>query len=218
MAQEGGTVIICSRRADNLKEALEKVKGLKIEGYTCNIGKKEERQKLVDLIAQKYGRIDVLVCNQASSTFFGTQMDITEAAYDKMWDLNVKSIFFLIKECKELLIKAGPGANVLVLSSVAGKWPSPFLGVYDMTKAALDNMIIWLSKEFMDLGIRVNGLAPGLITTKLSEVLWKDNTTTPEKAKGVPEQIGSVAATMCSKDGSFINGETYYVHGGYPQL
>ena len=72
MAQEGGTVIICSRRADNLKEALEKVKGLKIEGYTCNIGKKEERAKLVDLIAQKYGRIDVLVCNQASSTFFGT--------------------------------------------------------------------------------------------------------------------------------------------------
>ncbi len=145
-------------------------------------------------------------------------MDITEGAYDKMWELNVKSIFFLIKESKELLLKAGKEANILVISSVAGKYPSPSLGVYDMTKAALDNMVIWLSKEFMDDNIRVNALAPGLVKTEFAGVLWKNNSAVPEKAKGTSEELGAVAALMCSRDGSFINGETYYVHGGFPSL
>ena len=57
----------------------------------------------------------------------------------------MKSVFFLIKEAKELLIKAGPEANILVVSSVGGKNPHPTLGVYNMTKAALDNMVIWMA-------------------------------------------------------------------------
>ncbi len=72
MAQEGGIVIICSRREKNIKEALDKLKGLKVEGYACNIGSKDQRQALLKKIADKYGRIDVLVANQACSTHFGT--------------------------------------------------------------------------------------------------------------------------------------------------
>ncbi len=63
MAQEGGNVIICSRKEKNLLEALDKLKAYKVEGYVCNVGKKEERAKILDVIAKKYGRIDVLVCN-----------------------------------------------------------------------------------------------------------------------------------------------------------
>ncbi len=211
-------MIICSRKEKNIKEALDKLKAYKVEGYPCNIGKKEERVALLKKIDDKYGRIDVLVCNQACSTHFGTQLEITETAYDKMWDLNVKSIFFLIKESKELLKKAGKEANILVISSVAGKHPNPMLGVYDMTKAALDNMVVWLSKELMDEDIRVNAIAPGLIKTEFAGVLWKENNSIPEKSKGSQEQIGSVAATICSKDGSFVNGEIYYVHGGFPKI
>ena len=223
MAYEGGTVIICSRREKNLKEALDKLKGLKVEGYTCNIGSKEQRVELLKKIEAKHGRIDVLVANQACSTHFGTQLDITESAYDKMWDLNVKSIFFLIKEAKYLLLKAnelsGKGeANVLVVSSVAGKNPHHTLGVYDMTKAALDNMVVWMAQELMNDSIRINGLAPGLIMTEFSGVLWKNNEGVHPKSKGTSEQIGSVAATVCSKDGSFMNGEVYQVHGGFPKL
>ena len=72
-------------------------------------------------------------------------MDITETAYDKLWDLNVKSIFFMIKEAKPLLVKAGKEANVLVVSSVGGRGGHYTIGVYNMTKAALDNMVVWLS-------------------------------------------------------------------------
>ena len=63
MAQEGGQVIICSRREKNLKEAMDKLKGYKVEGHICNIGSKDQRMALLKKIGEKYGRIDVLVAN-----------------------------------------------------------------------------------------------------------------------------------------------------------
>ena len=72
------------------------------------------------------------------------------------------------------------------------------LGVYASTKAALENMVKWLSKELMDDDIRVNAISPGVIKTNFSTPLWKNNTIIPEKAKGSAHEIGSVAAMMCS--------------------
>ena len=101
----------------------------------------------------------------------GAQLDINEKAYDKIWDVNVKSTFFLIAECKDLMEKAGK-ANVCVISSVTGTHPSHMLGVYAMTKAALDNMVKWLHIELREDDIRVNAIAPGLIATDFSGPLW----------------------------------------------
>lgn len=139
------------------------------------MGNKEERAKLIAHIASKYGKIDVLVPNAAVSTHFGSQFEINEKAYDKLWDLNVKSTFFLIKESLPLLKKAGKGANVCIVSSVTGKNPSWTIGVYGSTKAALDNMVIWMAHELMSDGIRVTGISPGLIATEFSGPLWKEN-------------------------------------------
>ena len=64
-------MIICSRKQKNVDEALEKLKGLKVEGFACNVDQSEQRQKIVDYITKKYGRLDVLVPNAASSTHMG---------------------------------------------------------------------------------------------------------------------------------------------------
>ena len=92
-----------------------------------------------------------------------------------MWNVNVKSTFFLIKECLPLLKEAGQGANVCIISSVTGKNPNFTIGIYGSTKAALDNMVIWMADELMSDGIRVTGMAPGLIATEFSTPLWKGN-------------------------------------------
>ena len=144
-------------------------------------------------------------------------MEITERAYDKMWDLNVKSTFFLIAECLELIRAAGAGANICIISSVTAQQPTWALGVYGSTKAALENMIMWMKDELRPDGIRVNGISPGLIKTDFAKSLW-ENESVPKEAIGMPHQIGSVAATMCSSDGSFVNGTTYQVNGGFPKL
>ena len=128
-----------------------------------NVGKPEERKKLIDFISEKYGKLDVLVANAAVSTHFGSQFEISEKAYDKLWDLNVKSTFFLIKDGLELLRAAGPGANICIISSVTGTLPNWTIGVYGSTKAALENMIKWMKDELRSDGIRVNGVSPGLI-------------------------------------------------------
>lgn len=150
---------------------------------------------MLDKISQMHdGVLDVLVPNAACSTHFGQQLDISEKAYDKLWDLNVKSTFFLIKECKDMLLKSAElstkekprAANILVNSSVSGKYPGFPIGVYGMTKAALDNMVVFLAQELMEDGIRVNGIAPGLIKTDLSAGIWKAGTH-HEKAIGYPE-------------------------------
>lgn len=129
MAKEGGRVIICSRKSQNVEVAVKQIQQAistsgsngTIEGLAVNVGLKEQRALLVKLIGEKYGgKLDVLVPNAACSTHFGNQMDISEKAYDKMWDLNVKSTFFLIKETIDLIREAGAGANICIISSVTG--------------------------------------------------------------------------------------------------
>ena len=78
-------------------------------------------------------------------------------------------------------------------------------------------MIIWMKDELRSDGIRVNGIAPGLIKTEFSGPLW-NNDSVPKESIGMPDEIGSVVATVCSADGSFVNGSTYQVHGGFPKL
>lgn len=113
---------------------------------------------------------------------------------------------------------AGPGANICIISSVTGTNPKHQIGIYGSTKAALDNMVVWMADELMNDGIRVTGMAPGLIITDFSQPLWKDNKALRSEAMGQPEDIGNVVATICSKDGKFMNGEVYQVHGGFAKL
>ena len=172
---------------------------------------------MLDKIKEMHGgRLDVLVPNAACSTHFGDQLEISEKAYDKLWSLNVKSTFFLIKESIEML-RESKAANILVVSSVTGTNPNHTIGVYAMTKAALDNMVKGLAQELRSDSIRVNGIAPGLIKTEFSGPLW--NADVPKESIGEAHQIGSVAACICSHtDGGFMNGEIYQVNGGFPKL
>mmetsp|Transcript_5610 Transcript_5610/g.5117 ORF Transcript_5610/g.5117 Transcript_5610/m.5117 type:complete len:88 (-) Transcript_5610:43-306(-) len=87
-----------------------------------------------------------------------------------------------------------------------------------MTKACLNNMVKWMCKELYEDSIRINAVSPGLIATEFAGVLWKNNSELDPKSLGTPEQISSVAAMMCSTDGSFVNGANYFVHGGFARI
>ena len=123
MAMEGGIVHICSRKKENVETAVKALteKGLKVFGHQCNVSSKEQRDAMVGAILQKHdGVIDVLVCNAATALHQGKQLEIEERTYDKMYDLNVKSQFFLIKECIEGIRKSkslGKSANIMIVSS-----------------------------------------------------------------------------------------------------
>ena len=101
-------------------------------------------------------------------------------------------------------------------SSISSYEPPFILGLYGMTKAVLNNMAKWMKEELREDGIRVNCIAPGMIETEMTVPgIRSKNVNFPEDSIGKAEQIGSVSAMICSDDGSFINGETLLVNGGY---
>ena len=169
-------------------------------------------------IQEMYGRLDVLILNQAVISHIGRQMEITEAKFDEAVNVNLKSIFFMIQESLPLL-KAAKRSNILLTSSMSAVDPFYQIGVYGMTKAGVNNLARSLSVELMEDNIRVNAIAPGLVNTDMAAPFIRGNSVVNEKNCAKPEDIASVIATICSdQDGSFMNGEVYTVHGGFPRL
>jgi dehydrogenase/reductase SDR family protein 4 len=214
---EGATVIICSRKDTNVKKAENdlKSKGIAVDAFICNINSKDERKKMLQSIKDKYNRLDVLVSNVAVNPYFGASMDMTEDAFDKIFEVNVKNTFFLIKECLPLL-KSTKNSNVLIISSQVGYTPFPMIGVYSMSKTCLLSMTKLLGEELAKFGIRVNSIAPGVINTKFAKALIENELGSGNflKRPGVPKEIGLAAAFVCSDEASFITGENICINGG----
>ncbi|CAG9329066.1 unnamed protein product [Blepharisma stoltei] len=216
MGQEGGKIVISSRNQKHIDAAVDELRkeGITAEGVVCHVGK--DRQKLIDFAVEKFGGIDVLVNNAAIATAFGPTMEMSEQAYDRMFDVNVKAGFFLIKAALPWLVRS-KSASILFVSSYGGFAPSPVIGIYCVTKTALIGMTKMLGIELAGAGIRVNAIAPGVIKTKFSEPIWETDAVTrnPMGRMGTPEECSSVAAFLCSEEASYVNGETVVIAGGF---
>ena len=217
MLREGGSVIIASIDYDlygvvtELRSQLAN-KEQRVEGMYCDISSKESRTHLINMITKEFGRLDVLFANAGIVVYKKKQLQMEEAVFDNLFNVNVKGNFFLIKECLDLLSKSTSGdANIVLTSSGAAIRPSKIGGVYAMTKAANNNMVIWLSQELSDSNIRVNSICPGMVSTEMTAVQQKVFKEKYPKAFGKPSEIAAVACMIASKDGSFVNGENYLI-------
>ncbi|CDW86649.1 dehydrogenase reductase sdr family member 4 [Stylonychia lemnae] len=215
-ASEGGMVVTTSSQDKNLEQAREQLKDQKhIDVQKCDISKRDHRQLLIEYVKKKYGRIDVLFLNVGTIIYFGDQLDITEEQYDRSMDLNLKATFFMIKEAKSIMAQ---GSSILISSSMAAFDPFYKIGVYGLAKSAINNLVKSLCEELRQYEIRINSIAPGLVDTEMVQDVIQQN---PEKYKKIaarPEQIADFVASVCSKDGSYLNGECYMIHGGYTKL
>lgn len=121
------------------------------------------------MLLQAYGRIDVLVSNAVVNPTFGPMLDTPEAAMDKILSINVKA-GVLLAQSAATHMPASSG-SILFVSSVTAYQPEPPLAMYAISKTALLGVVKALAKELGPRGIRVNGLAPGIVATKLSQAL-----------------------------------------------
>lgn len=139
--------------------------------------------------------------------------------------MNVKSAFFLIKEAIPYLEKQ-KNSSIVVVSSIAGYYPFDLIGAYSISKTTLLGLTKALVNPCIQKGIRINGIAPGVIKTKFSQVLWENNQTQESDVipndncamgrVGTPDECASTAAFLVSDDASYITGETIVVAGGMP--
>lgn len=225
LALEGASVVVSSRKQTNVDRAVKELKDLKLEnirGTVCHVGKEDDRTNLLKLTKEEFGGIDILVSNAAVNPYFGPVLDTPEEAWDKIFDINVKSTFFLAKETVPYLQERGGGSIVLV-ASIAGFLPINFLGAYSISKTAILGLTKALSHTVSGEGIRVNGIAPGIIETKFSsalteneDILQKNLSSVSMGRVGKPEECAGAVAFLCSEDASYITGENIVIAGGQP--
>ncbi|EDL36299.1 dehydrogenase/reductase SDR family member 4 isoform 1 [Mus musculus] len=224
LAEDGAHVVVSSRKQQNVDRAVATLQGegLSVTGIVCHVGKAEDREKLITTALKRHQGIDILVSNAAVNPFFGNLMDVTEEVWDKVLSINVTATAMMIKAVVPEMEKRG-GGSVVIVGSVAGFTRFPSLGPYNVSKTALLGLTKNFAAELAPKNIRVNCLAPGLIKTRFSSVLWE------EKARedfikeamqirrlGKPEDCAGIVSFLCSEDASYINGETVVVGGGTP--
>jgi len=227
LAVDGAKVVISSRKEKNVQTALKNIyaEGIpkdKLIGMVCHVGNKEDRTKLIEKTVQEFGGVDFLISNAAINPVMGPALDCPEAAWDKIFEVNVKAPFLLSQEILPHLLKR-QGGSIVFISSIAGFQPFQILGPYSVSKTALLGLTKVLAQQLGPDNIRVNCVAPGIIRTKFSQAL----TSTPEIAEkvvenvplgrvGEPDEIGGLVSFLCSKDASYITGENFVVAGGQP--
>ncbi len=221
-AREGARVVICGRKQDTLdRVAAEIVAGPgHVYPLACHVGKAEQIQHLVETTHRQLGRIDILVNNAATNIAQEPVLQIDEAKFDKMIEINLKSAFRLTQAIAPGMCSRGWG-SIINIASISGIRPQYHGMLYSMTKAALIMMTESYAMELGSSGVRVNAIAPGMIQTVLSEYYWKDETKRekileeqPIKHLGQPEEIAEVAVLLASDRGSYITGQTLVVDGG----
>ena len=186
----------------------------------CHMSHLDQVHGLVDTTLERWGRIDVLVCNAAVNPHFGPMADVTEAAYDKVMDTNVKHNLWL---CNMVLpqMASRKAGSVIIVSSIGGLKGHDKLGIYAISKAADFQLARNLAVEWGRSNIRVNCIAPGLVRTDFARALWEDPdrlgeaiATYPLGRIGEPEDLAGAALLLAAPAGRFITGQVLVVDGG----
>ncbi len=210
-ADAGADVVISSRKLPDLEEVVGEIraKGRKGLAVASHIAKIEESQSLVEKVKTEFGRIDILVNNAGTNPYMGSLIDAEEWAWDVTMNVNLKGPFLLSQLVARAMREQG-GGNIINISSGAGITPSP-LHIYSVTKAGLIMLTRVMAREWHQYNIRVNAIAPGMIKTRFSEVLWKG--TPAEDRIAVSEDVAGAALYLASDASKYVNGETIAITG-----
>ncbi|XP_074594667.1 dehydrogenase/reductase SDR family member 4-like isoform X1 [Brevipalpus obovatus] len=223
LGQEGASIVISSRNEQNVEKAREELKkeNLDVSGMVCHVSKEEDRKALVDYAVKEKGGIDIFVSNAANNPAFGSILDTSERAWDKIFEVNVKAPFLLTKLVVPHMEKRG-GGSIIYVASIAGYQPLPGIGAYSVSKTSLLGLTKAVSMELAASKIRVNCVCPGIIKTKFSKALWENpaameltNQMIPMGRIGESTEIAPMVSFLSSDDASYITGESFVISGGY---
>ena len=134
---------------------------------SCNIGRKEELQRVVDAANQVWGRIDIVMANAAIHPWVGSVLDLKEETFNKFMQVNVQSSIWLAQMTVPGMLERGYG-RFIVVASVVGILGDPVTGTYGLTKAADMQFVRNIAMEFASRGITANCIAPGTFKTEMA--------------------------------------------------
>ena len=220
--QLGAKVVVSSRKAEACQPVADAIvdAGGEAAVIPCNIGRKPEVEALIARTMERFGRVDILVCNAAVNPTYGPMTALSDDAFDKIMGSNVKSNLWLCGLVLPGMAEQGSG-SIVIVSSIAGLRGTENIGGYGISKAADFALARNLAIEWGPKNVRVNCIAPGLVKTDFARALWEDearvaqrNATTPLRRIGEPHEIAAVAAFLASEASSFITGQVIVADGG----
>ncbi len=220
LAAEGAVVIVnyngsAQRAAETVKEIEEA--GGKALAIRCNVADFTACKDMIDGIIKEQGRLDILV-NNAGITKDGLLMKMSEEDFDSVMDTNLKGAFNCIRHAARQMIKQKSG-RIISISSVSGVLGNAGQANYSASKAGIIGLTKATAREVASRGITVNAIAPGFITTDMTEVLSEAvktsvTETIPMKKFGKPEDIAQTALFLASEEAAYITGQVICVDGG----
>tara|TARA_B110000014_G_scaffold228507_1_gene188911 strand:- start:432 stop:1163 length:732 start_codon:yes stop_codon:yes gene_type:complete len=207
-------VVVTGRKEETLEALSKGVNDKNFHTVVARADDEEAAEGTCKNTNEKFGSLDVLVNNAGTNPAGGPLMDVDIGAVQKTWDVNLMGPLLWSRAA----YKNELSTAIMNICSVGGISPSQLMGAYNISKAAL----IYLTKQLayeLAPNIRVNGVAPAIVKTKLSEVLWQNE----EFAKnlhllqklGEPEDIANAVYYMCSEDAGWVTGEVLTIDGGF---
>lgn len=219
-ASEGANVAFTDLAIDDNAKATEKeiaAMGVKVKGYASNAANFEDTHKVVEEIAKDFGRIDILV-NNAGITRDGLMMRMTEAQWDMVINVNLKSAFNFIHAITPIMMRQRSG-SIINMASVVGVSGNAGQCNYSASKAGMIGLAKSIAKELGSRGIRANAIAPGFIITDMTAALsdevkaeWAKQI--PLRRGGTPEDVANVCTFLASDLSSYVSGQVIHCCGG----
>ena len=220
LAANGAAVMLSSRKIDDLEAAAAEIRadtGADVDVFAANAGEPDQAEACVAATMARFGRVDILVNNAATNPYMGPVMGIDTGRFDKTVAVNWRGPLVWSQAAWRASMQEHGGV-IVNIASVGGLSAEPSIGIYNGTKAAVMHLTRTLALELAP-GVRVLGIAPGLVKTDMAKALWEPNEEamarhTPVGRLGEPSDIANVAAFLCSDAASWMTGTTVVVDGG----
>lgn len=219
-AQHGAQVAFTYSSSAESALALEKellAFGSKAKGYQSNAANYEEAHQLVDDVISDFGTVDILI-NNAGITKDNLLMRMSEEDFDKVIEINLKSVFNMTKAVQKIMLKNRSG-SIINMSSVVGVKGNAGQANYAASKAGMIGFTKSIALELGSRNIRCNAIAPGFIETEMTAKLneevvkgWRD--AIPLKRGGSPEDVANVCVFLGSDLSAYVTGQVINVDGG----
>jgi glucose 1-dehydrogenase len=226
LAQQGANIVIDFVAHPEATSALEQQitkLGSQAIGVAADVSRLADLQKLIDAAVSRFGRVDIMVNNAGIETRTSV-LDTTEAQYEAVMRVNLKSAFFATQIAARQMIKQGGGGRIINITSVHEDWPMPGNTAYCLAKGGMRMLTRTAGLELSKYDILVVGVGPGAVDTPINLSTMNDpaklaalNAAIPLGRMARPSEIASVVAFLAGDGATYLTATTIFADGGIMQ-